>query len=492
MAKVLIAGAGPAGLAVGILALKNGLEAEIYEKNADPGGLCAQWSRRGYTLPAGPRWLPAAGPGGALRPLLLALDALDPDFAPPLPPTALTLRQGGVVLTLRRNLEQLERELTAISPRDGPEILALTETLGRVGRLPFPAEKPPDLMMAWQRAHLNIRAAAAGRLPPYYRISALEYSRNFHHPAIRALLLNAGPPGGSAAASILALGRLLSPTGCYLPQDGGLVRRLVRRFQTLGGSLRTGCGAERALISGDRVRGLLLRNSKTALGDYIVLACDPWISFDRLLGRRHMGPAFGDWYSSPESRPVFSHFSCFFGLEGDPSPLCETPTCFACRPLSPQAQDPDWLWAQAEAEGAPAGCRLLRCSLPLNEEECGRWLALAQNKERYGVEKHRFAMEIQRRLTEEFPQLTDRLRLLNAVTPASYRRITGAYKGSFWGFQAGPGSRPEISAGQAAGLENCFLAGQWLHPPGGLSAAFSSAQFTVQRICRLERLRFQL
>ena len=45
MAKVLIAGGGPAGLAVGILALKNGLEAEIHETNAGPGGLCAHWNR---------------------------------------------------------------------------------------------------------------------------------------------------------------------------------------------------------------------------------------------------------------------------------------------------------------------------------------------------------------------------------------------------------------------------------------------------------------
>ena len=493
MAKVLIAGGGPAGLAVGILALKNGLEAEIYEKNAGPGGLCAQWNRRGYALSAGPHWLPAAGPDGALRPLLLSLDALDPDFAPAPPPVALTLRQSGVSLKLYRNRPRWEQELPAVSPQDGPEFLSLVTLWDGAGRLPFPRENPPDLMRAWQRARLQIQASAVGRLLPYFRISALEYSRNFHHPAIRALLLHAGPPGGSAAASILALGRLLSPTGCYLPQGGGaLIRRLVQTFQSLGGLLRTGCGVERALISGDRVRGLLLRNGKTALGDYTALACDPWISFDRLLGRRHMGPAFGDWYSSPESRPVSSHFSCFFGLKGDPSPLCETPMGFECRPLFPSAEAPDWLWLQAGKQGAPAGCQLLRCSLSLEESQCDLWLTLAQNKERYGVEKHRFAMEIQRRMTEQFPQLEGRLRLLNSLTPASYHRITGAYKGSFLGFQAGPGSRPETSAGQAAGLENCFLASQWLHPPGGLSAAFTAAQFAVQRICRLERLRFHL
>ena len=173
MAKVLIAGGGPAGLAVGILALKNGLEAEIYEKNAGPGGLCAQWNRRGYALSAGPYWLPAAGPDGALRPLLLSLDALDPDFAPAPPPVALTLRQSGVSLKLYRNLTRLEQELTAVSPQDGPEILSLVNLLDRAGRLPFPMEKPPDLMMAWQRARLQIQASAVGRLLPYYRISAL-------------------------------------------------------------------------------------------------------------------------------------------------------------------------------------------------------------------------------------------------------------------------------------------------------------------------------
>ena len=165
---------------------------------------------------------------------------------------------------------------------------------------------------------------------------------------------------------------------------------------------------------------------------------------------------------------------------------------FECRPLFPSAEAPDWLWLQAGKQGAPAGCQLLRCSLSLEESQCDLWLTLAQNKERYGVEKHRFAMEIQRRMTEQFPQLEGRLRLLNSLMPASYHRITGAYKGSFLGFQAGPGSRPETSAGQAAGLENCFLASQWLHPPGGLSAAFTAAQFAVQRICRLERLRFHL
>lgn len=493
MAKVLIAGGGPAGLATGILALKNGLEAEIYEKNASPGGLCASWSRRDYTLSAGAHWLPAAGPGGALQPLLLALGI--EETAPP-PPVALTLRQGAVSLRLWRDLGWLERELTEISPQDGPEILALVRMLERTGKLPFPIEKPPDLMLAWQRAWLNVQATAIGRLLPYYRISVREYAQNFHHPAIRALLEHSAPPQCSAAGCLLALGRFLNPQGRYLPEGGAaLIRQLAQQFQALGGILRLGRGAEKALISGNRVRGLLLRSGKTALADYTVLACDPWVAFDRLLGRGYLDASFGNWFSSPETRPVSSHFSCFFGLEGSGPALdsfellTQSPFGFPCPPVFPW-QDQAWLWVQTEPQGPER--RLLRCTMALDEEQSGRWLTLAQNKEAYGVEKHRVSIELQKRIIGEFPQLKGCLRLLNGVTPASYHRITGAYKGSFRGFQAAAGSRPETSTGQPAGLENCFLTGQWLHPPGGLSAAFTAAQFTVQRICRLERRQFQL
>ena len=42
--KVVIIGGGIAGLAAGIYALNAGFEAEIYEKNAIPGGECMGWN----------------------------------------------------------------------------------------------------------------------------------------------------------------------------------------------------------------------------------------------------------------------------------------------------------------------------------------------------------------------------------------------------------------------------------------------------------------
>ena len=48
--KVLIIGAGMAGLAAGCYAQMNGYAAEIFELHELPGGLCTSWERKGYTI----------------------------------------------------------------------------------------------------------------------------------------------------------------------------------------------------------------------------------------------------------------------------------------------------------------------------------------------------------------------------------------------------------------------------------------------------------
>lgn len=48
--KMIIIGAGVAGLAAGIYARKNGFQATIYEMHHLPGGMCTAWKRGGYTF----------------------------------------------------------------------------------------------------------------------------------------------------------------------------------------------------------------------------------------------------------------------------------------------------------------------------------------------------------------------------------------------------------------------------------------------------------
>ena len=151
MAKLLIVGGGISGLGAGVLAAKNGFQVEVYEKNAQPGGLCAQWTRRGFRLDTGPRWLSGAAPGGEMRPLWQAVGALGEEMGPgeAQPVLAFSLGQGQTTLPLLRCAADLEEAMLHLSPQDGPEIGELCRLLRRTRQLSFPQEKPLDMMMAW-------------------------------------------------------------------------------------------------------------------------------------------------------------------------------------------------------------------------------------------------------------------------------------------------------------------------------------------------------
>ena len=63
MKKVVIIGAGIAGLTCGIYAQKNGFETEIYEQHTIPGGECTGWDRGGYHFDGCLHWLVGSKPG---------------------------------------------------------------------------------------------------------------------------------------------------------------------------------------------------------------------------------------------------------------------------------------------------------------------------------------------------------------------------------------------------------------------------------------------
>ena len=52
--KIVIIGAGLAGLTFGALASKKGHEVVIYDKNSVPGGVCALVEHNGYKFEQGP------------------------------------------------------------------------------------------------------------------------------------------------------------------------------------------------------------------------------------------------------------------------------------------------------------------------------------------------------------------------------------------------------------------------------------------------------
>ena len=90
------------------------------------------------------------------------------------------------------------------------------------------------------------------------------------------------------------------------------------------------------------------------------------------------------------------------------------------------------------------------------------------------------------RLEKHYPHLKGKLNVLEVVTPKSFNRYTGAYKGAYMGFIQTPHVKKEVHSGVLPGLDNFYLAGQWLQTPGGLPNALVTGRFAVQRLLKRE------
>jgi phytoene dehydrogenase-like protein len=74
--------------------------------------------------------------------------------------------------------------------------------------------------------------------------------------------------------------------------------------------------------------------------------------------------------------------------------------------------------------------------------------------------------------------------VVETVSPYSFYRFCGAYKGSYMSFILTPFAPKKTSKGRVKGLSNLYLTGQWLQPPGGLPNAAVTGKFTIQRLCK--------
>ena len=60
--KVIVIGAGIAGLSAAFYSRRKGFEVTVYEQGNCPGGVSTSWIRRGFTFDGGIHWLVGSSP----------------------------------------------------------------------------------------------------------------------------------------------------------------------------------------------------------------------------------------------------------------------------------------------------------------------------------------------------------------------------------------------------------------------------------------------
>ena len=76
----------------------------------------------------------------------------------------------------------------------------------------------------------------------------------------------------------------------------------------------------------------------------------------------------------------------------------------------------------------------------------------------------------------------------DVATPITWERYTGNWRGAYegWMFGAYEGNMKKT----LPGLDNFFMAGQWVNPGGGMPTAVMSGNHTIQLICKKDKKEF--
>ncbi len=293
--RVVVVGAGIAGLSAAITLATRGCAVRIIEKAAKPGGKLRQVEVNGRCIDGGPtvltmRWV--------FQRLFDEAGLQFDDFVKTKPAEILCRHawQDGSRLDLfaerRRSIEAIA---AFSSPAEAKRYRRFAETAERLYRALEPtfidASKPNALKLAFRMAGVDAKSLTL--LNPMETLwQAL--CKHFTDPRLRQLFARYATYSGASpfeAAATLMLISHAEQAGVWTVQGGmiELARGLERLAASLGVEVRTNCEVQSLVTSAGRVSAVELPNGERLSADAVVVNADAVALAEGLLGNHLMG-----------------------------------------------------------------------------------------------------------------------------------------------------------------------------------------------------------
>lgn len=473
--KTVIVGGGVSGLAAGIYGQKYGMDCEIFERNPHVGGNLTGWERKGCRIDNCIHWLCGTQPGNAANRVWREMGLLNDRTRVHRNDCFFESEHNGERIALLPDLAETEDRMLRLSPGDADEIRRLMRTVRAL--IPFAGS-----------GSLPEKAAALPRVPDLLRYRAVNLyhlAGHFRHPLLRLLLTDYIGGEFSAIALLCAYAAYASGNGSV--PDGGsfaAAQRIGDRFCAMGGILRTGAGVSRILVRDGTACGIVTEEGAEIPADRVICACDPYVTFGRLLPREEMPALLARRLENPHT-PVFSSLHAAY--------LCDRDALTA--PFGTRIIDAPWFSSRSggrlpvkeysrEPDFAPPGKVLLQTLVFQTRQECNDWIALSDNRPAYRRRKEEVSARMGAAILDAMPSLAKGFEIVDCWTPATYHRYFGAHCGAYLSNAFTPSASLRTVPARIPGVRNCFLATQWLRSPGGLPIAAEAGKRAAQAAAR--------
>lgn len=467
MKRVGIIGGGVAGLTAGIYLRKNGVFCEIFEKHSIAGGNLTGWRRGDCIIDNCLHWLTGTRQGTALYDLWQEVGMLDKNTKIYRAPYFYMSEKDGKQAALYASLTRARRELHRLSPKDRLEIDRFFDAAELLRDFYCRSENPmnPSTLKLFPK------------ILRYGCLSLSELSARFQDPLLKQLITDY-IGGDYMALGLLVPYAAFSAGNASLPSGGSpaAAERMAECFVSLGGVLHTKQEVRRIVIGGREATGLLTEDGKYHAFDAVFCACDPAVTYGKLLSGVKAPRALIEKKSLRFSA-LHAAFCC------DAEVLPHFGTLVIDAPMLKEFGASRLIVREFSHEPsfAPKGQCVIQCMLMQKENESQQWISYSKNPNLYRQRKELLAGKMARALLVRFPWIADGLRLLDVWTPATYRRYFGAPSGSFMPWYMPPRRLPFHLPRTVRPYQNVYLVTQWEHSPGGLPGAAMAGKQAAQR-----------
>jgi phytoene dehydrogenase-like protein len=484
--KVIVIGAGIAGLACGCYLQMNGIQTEILEAGLLPGGLCTAWRRGPYVFDGCLRWLLGTHPPSAFHQIWKELGAITGRKVLVQDEILRIENLEGKTFSVPADLDKLAGAFKRIAPDDSRLIDQLVRDARRFSPLEPPLEKPVELMTPCEKMRLGLRYLPM--VPVVLRWKNLpitpylaRYKSNFLREVLQAI---AGDERMSALVLVTVLAfRTRNNTGFVAGGSSDFAMAVANRYTRLGGTLRYAARVTSIEVENHRAIGVVCSDGTAIPAATVVSCADGHTTIFDMLGGRFVNKKIRCLYENCKTFPALLQVS--LGLKKTFPNAPPTLNLPLVRPLRVDDRTPlDRL--QVETFGSdsalcPEGTTVMTVRFPANFEF---WTGLrGRDPQLYQAEKQSVLREVIAVLDKRFPGLAQQVEHSDVATPATFVRYTGNWRGSYEGWLPTPRVLGLRIPNTLPGLKNFFMAGHWVLAGGGLPLAALSGRYAAQMIC---------
>ena len=489
--NVVVIGAGLSGLSAGIYLTSYGFNVTLLERNPSVGGLCTGWKRQGFNIDGCIHWLTGTKDDHTANHIWKDIGGFENDNDLIYLDTWGDYDYLGTKVRFLRDYKKAEQEWLAIAPEDKKQIKKFFRMVEAFINVNLPMDQPPSMLPINAILKLGFDVVRHPSFLWTMHISTDEYANRFKNPAIRWAIKNVQPGRGNLFSMIFSYATIAGNSGA-VPIGGSkaLVERIKNKYLSLGGELVLNADVEDIEIENGKAVSVILTNGKTYPCDYVVSAIDPNYMLRNILKGHYQVKQITKRAEDYKKYPTIS--SCLITYTIEDVGELSTINAFPIKPIKVGNSNIDFLDIRNynyDPKTFVVGNKTV-CHTQIHQfdEDYLKWEQLYLDKAIYRKEKERIAKEVVDRIETQYPQYKGKINVLDIFTPITLRRYTNVNRGAYMSLFTHDRKRLSYD-GHINGLENIFLASQWMLSPGGAPYAIATGKYAALRICKREKIK---